>query len=190
MSAAELFNGHEDAVFRLNKTFLVFGKTFVKVTDMTYDSKGTQLLLRRGHIDRWVALADIPLHVMAACPQGYFEEGYFTRGPDRNRYQGLLASSFHYRDTLMGGVYPNFKYSCEEVLCGLLSQKGYRTESVAPKKGQVLTNQVRIGHDHELIWRGLNVGVHEGRGKCVLHEWVDSEFVTPAIERAKLKIVA
>lgn len=166
MSAADLFKDAWDAEFRLKGTFIMVGKKPYFVRNVMAvggsDTATALLILSDDKDDEFhVALGRLPLSAMTACPQGYHDGVWYTRGPARHRYQGITGSSF-WAVMHNGVVDPCGTGNTQRLLSLLARQPKKRRPGKRPTG--ILTKDVYIepGSNRVLI-QGRHRAMYEGR---------------------------
>lgn len=174
MSAADLFKDHNDVYFRLYKTHIVIGKLVARVRDASPgyspSAENTYLFLElQSEGDtRAVKLGNLPLSSMVYCPVGYIGESWLSRGPDRNRYQGITGETLWHK-TPDGVLGPHFGLGSQElrqILTALLAQPKRKTRRM--RKGSPITNKILVTKDDLVLNCGEIVGEYAGKNKVAL----------------------
>ena len=163
MSAIELFKDERDADFRLRNTFLVIGREPYHVSSVRGDClEDCHLILHNSKDEEFcVPLHKLPLSAMTACPRGY-ESGYWwTRGPARNRFQGITGSSLWYieKDGQVNSE-GSSNTTCFRILKSLLSQP--RSRRPGKLSAGILTKDVMIDPNNHVLIQGRIKGSYIG----------------------------
>lgn len=203
MPASDLFTSSSDAHFRLYGTYIVVGRTVCQVIDVLRgddrDSPEAAILALRipsslsnmanmGDRVINVPLGQLPLRSMYECPSGYYGESWVSRGPARQRYQGLTTSSFWFRD-MYGGIEPNGMYSVTNILRPLITQKAKRSAKTSIRVGKPLTNRIMITREKFVLSCGEAIGEYAGNGNVKLLPGVQGKRVRHDLDAAGVKII-
>lgn len=189
MSAADLFKDRYDVEFRLKGTWIMIGRHPYFVRNVLSDSgypEDTCLFLNNLKDEEInVQLGRLPLNAMTSCPSGYFEGIWYSRGPDRNRYQGITGSS-------LWSVYPDGSLgtdgvgNCRKVLKELSMQP--RTRRPGKRPSGIITRDVYIGTAGQVLVRGRVRGKYLGENTVKPLTEINPLTQT-LLENAKLEIV-
>ena len=159
MPASDLFKDFYDVQFRLHKTHIVVGNSYYFVSEVVLGESGKALLMLAESDTPQaipVYLDRLPLSSMYACPSGYYNGFWYTRGPSRSRHQGLVSSSF-WGVHPSGHVQQGSDYSTSTILAYLLSQPRRATRK---KPYGLLTRDVFVEKGSRgVLVRGRRVGI-------------------------------
>lgn len=164
LSAATLFRDFEDVRFRLQDTYIKVGRHIFRVEDMTCrsynDTRTTKIIGREisGRFEKSARLGLLPLQTMFDAPVGYHLDRWYSRGPIRNRFQGITVRTMWglnpYGDVIQGA---------DVTLSNLLLALNNQPEVFSPppgfRKGSgIRTNKVMITKGDAVIYRGRYIG--------------------------------
>lgn len=189
MSAADLFRDSEDVRFRLQDTYLVIGRTLAHVAvvhnlSQMIAGKSILDLTLSGAGHRSVLLQHLPLSAMYNCPSGYVGNYWLSRGPCRQRYQGLVPGSLwgvnKYGDIIHGGI-----EGLGRDLKNLLSQPSKRKKAL--RKGVPATNEIMVDLESHVLYKGNYVGAYEGKAEMTLHV-EPTEGLLTSLDNAAIRV--
>ncbi len=163
MSAADLFNAPYDAEFRLKNTFIMVGRTPYFIRNVFADGGKTEdtILVLQDMKDEEtnVKLGWLPLTSMTACPSGYYDGCWYTRGPARHRYQGITNLSF-WSVMPNGAIEAGGVGNCKKLLKELPLQP--RTRRPGKRPSGALTRDVFVCPSGRVLIRGRLRGEYLG----------------------------